>query len=85
MSIEELCTVVAAVRAEVDAALARLRTVDPETLPPDLRGHYEQIRRGWEELRTLTEENILALHEEACRRAGRELTPAELRGLFGLH
>ncbi len=85
MTAEELRTFVAAARVEIDGALARLATVDPDALPPDLREHYEAVRRGWEQLRALTSDEVLALHEEACRQAGRELTPEEMRGLRTLH
>jgi len=66
MAIEELIAFVVGVRAEVEAALARLRAVDAETLPPDLREHFDKIQSGWEELRIGTEE----LYELVCRQAG---------------
>lgn len=68
--------------AEAGAALARLATVDPDTLPPDLRTEYEQQCAGWEYLRTLTEDEAVALQVETCEHAGRELTPDEMRGLL---
>ena len=33
----------------------------------------------------MTEAHVIALLEAACAEAGRELTSAEVRGLFGLH
>ena len=50
MTPAELRAFVAGVRAEADAALARLATVDAQLLPPDLRAEYEQHCRGWREL-----------------------------------
>lgn len=80
---EELRAIAAGIRAECDAALARLATVDPETLPPDLRAMYEEAARRWSELRALTEDEALSLHEMACLFTGRELTPGRGAGAAG--
>ena len=84
MTADELDAFIADVRAQVDNALARLDTIDPDALDPALREHYEHVRRGWEALRNMTEHDIVALHLAACERAGRELTPDEVRALLGL-
>jgi hypothetical protein len=83
MTADGLPAFVADVRAEVDAALARLDTIDPNALEPELREHFEQVRRGWEALRMMTTDDVLAMHLEACAHAGRELTPDEVRALLG--
>ena len=84
MTADELRAFIVEVRAETDAALARLATVDAEALPAELRERWEQSRRGWEELRRLTADDVVALHEAACLQAGRELTTDELRGSLGV-
>jgi hypothetical protein len=82
MTSEELLAFAAEVRADCDAALAKLATVDPTTLPPDLRREYEEQCQRWRDLRALTEVDALELHQAACEAAGRELTPAEARALL---
>ena len=77
---DDLHAFIVKVRAEADAALARLATVDANTLPVDLRERWEESHRGWEDLRRLTADEVVALHEAACLQAGRELTAEELRG-----
>jgi hypothetical protein len=84
MTADELATFVAEVRAEVDAIVARLESVEPDTLPPEARAMYDEVRRQADELRTMSEAHVIELLEAACVEAGRELTPAELRGLLGL-
>jgi len=81
MTAAELEAFAAEVRAECDAALGRLATVDPESLPPDLRAEYEAQRDGWREFRALTEAGALDVHVLACLYAGRELTQAEAAAL----
>jgi hypothetical protein len=80
MTAEELRAFVADVRAEAEAALTRLATVDPEALSPQLRQEYERVRAGWEQLKVMTEDEALVLHEAACLRAGRALTLLALLG-----
>jgi hypothetical protein len=58
---DELGAFVAQVRAECDDALARLDTVDPAMLPPDVCDLYDQQRARWRELRALTEDNAVEL------------------------
>jgi hypothetical protein len=84
MTAEEVAAFVAEVRSKVDAALSKLDTVDVAALEPSLREHYDRVRRGWEALRRMTEDDLVALHLKACERAGRELTPDEIRALLGL-
>jgi hypothetical protein len=84
MSPDDLRTLIAAGRAETSAALDRLAAVEPATLPRDIRVEYDAVRQGWEELRTMTEDDVVALHEAACLWAGQELTSDELCGLLGL-
>jgi hypothetical protein len=45
---------------------------------------YDGTRRNAEEVLTLTSDRTLSLLADACERAGRELTHAELLGLLGL-
>ena len=47
MTPDDLAAFITSVRAECDAALARLDTVDPDALPPDVRDLYEQQRARW--------------------------------------
>jgi hypothetical protein len=54
MTPAELVDVVADVRAEIDAALAQLDTVDRDALEPVVRAAYDQVRSGWEALSALT-------------------------------
>jgi hypothetical protein len=82
MNAEELTAFVAEVRAQVDELVARLEALDPDALPPDLRRMHADVRRQADELRTLTDAHVVALLEDACLGAGRELTPDELRGLL---
>jgi len=84
MTAEELAAFVAEVRAEIDAIVARLERVDPDTLPAPVCAIYDEVRRQADELRTMTKAHVIELLEAACIEAGRELTPAELRGLIGL-
>jgi hypothetical protein len=84
MTAAELRDFIFGVRREAEDALAQLATVDVEELPPDVRAEYEQVCAGWHQFLALTEGEAVALHEAACIRAGRELTPDELRGLLGL-
>jgi hypothetical protein len=79
---EELAAFLDEVRAECDAALARLDTVVPALLRPNLRKQYEEQRQGWLDLRALAEDDAMALHELACLRTGRELTQPEARALL---
>ena len=81
MTAAELTAFVADIRAQADAALARLDTVDLTELSTDLRAEYDAVHQGWEVLRKMTEADVLALHEAACIKAGRTLTPEELRGM----
>jgi hypothetical protein len=82
MTADELDAFLADIRARADAALARLDTVDPDALAPDLRAEYDTVRDGWQALRALTRAELGALHLAACKVAARELTPDELRGLL---
>ena len=84
MTAAELRNFIAGVRREAEDALAQLATVDPSELPPDVRAECEQVRAGWKQFLLLTEDDAVALHEAACLRAGRALTPEELRGLIGM-
>lgn len=72
----------AAIRAEAEAGLARLDLVDRDSLPEALRSVYDESRRGWEQLRRMTDDEVVPLLEAACAHAGRPLTEEELRGLF---
>jgi hypothetical protein len=58
MTEDELRAFVAAIRAQVDEALARLATIDPAELPPEVRQMYDEARRGWESLRQLTDDHV---------------------------
>jgi len=82
MTAEEFADFIHNVRAEIAEALARLDTVDPADLEPALRVQYLRIRAGWETLRKMTADDVLELHAAACERAGRELTPDEIRALL---
>ena len=85
MSEAELAAFVADVRAQGGDALARVDTVDRDALEPALRDEYDRVRRQWEALRALvSDEDVIAMHLEACERAGRELTPDEMLALLGL-
>ena len=77
MTPDELTAFIRNVRAECDAALARLDTVDPDALPADVRAEYEAQRQRWQDLRALTEGNAVDLHLAAAEHAGRELTQDE--------
>lgn len=44
MTADELRAFIDAARAQAGAVLARLATVDYETLPPDLQREYERLR-----------------------------------------
>ena len=83
MTAAELRAFVADIRAQADAALARLATVEPDELTPTLREEYDAVRAAWTALVAMTEDEALALHQAACEEAGRELSPDELRGLLG--
>ena len=85
MTADELSAFVAEIRAEADARLAILHAVDRESLPLEPRDEYDHALAAWTEMRALTDADTHALHLAACEEAGRELTPAEMRGLFGLH
>lgn len=85
MTADELSAFVAEVRTEVDGIFDRLSSLDPAALPIEARAMYDDVRKQAIELRTLTEAHVIELLETACAKAGRELTPAELRGLLGLH
>lgn len=85
MTRDELIAFVAEVRTEVDAIFARLSELDPSALPPEVRAVYDDVRQQAFELRTIAEAHASELFEAACAKAGRELTSAELCGLFGLH
>ena len=63
MTADDLRAFIVEVRAEADAARARLVTIDADALPADLRERWEQSRRGWEELRQLLE------HRDSARGA----------------
>ena len=71
------------VRAEATSRLARLATIDPDELLPELRQQYHQSVAGWRKLLAMTEDEAVELHLAACEAAGRELTDDELRGLQG--
>lgn len=79
----ELMAFTAKVRAEATAALAKLDTVDPETLAPPIRAGYDTVRNGWVRLLAMTSDDVVELHVAACEAAGRELTEEELKGLLG--
>jgi hypothetical protein len=81
MTEDELRDFAAQVRAQCDAALARMATVDATALPPDLRRQFEEQRQRWHDLRALTAGEALALHEAAAERAGRELPEGDARAL----
>jgi hypothetical protein len=57
---------ITAVRTEVDAALARLATVDPAALTPEPCAEYDAVCTGWKTLRRMTDDDAVALHEAAC-------------------
>ena len=85
MTAAELDAFVANVRAQATAALACLDTVDPDSLPPDLRAEYDDQRANWLSLLAMTEGDALELHQAGGEHAGRELTPAEARTLLLRH
>jgi len=74
MTAAELLAVAARTRAEATAALAKLDTLDAETLPPLLRAEYESVRGGWLKLLTMTADDVVDLHVAACEAAGRQLS-----------
>jgi len=51
----------------------------PAARPPR---RYEAHVQQWRDLRALTEDDAMALHEAACEHAGRELMQAEARALL---
>lgn len=86
MTADELAAFVAEIRAEADARLAILRAVDREfAAPRAARWEYDHALAAWTEMLALTDADTHALHCAACEEAGRELTPADMRGLLGLH
>ena len=82
MTADELDGFLTYVRAEAARRLARLDTIDPDRLSPELRGAYERMRADWMALLEMTEDEAVALHLAAVEHAGRELTADELRGLL---
>jgi hypothetical protein len=83
MTAADLMAFAAKVRAEATAALARLDTIDPDALSPELRPEYDLVRGNWLKLLAMTADDVVELHVAACAAAGRELTEEELRGLLG--
>jgi hypothetical protein len=82
MTDQEFRAFIVDARAEATAALARLATVDPDSLAPELRSECDAVRAGLKSLLAMTEADVVALHLAACEHAGRELTPDELRCLL---
>lgn len=80
---KELRAFVAEVRSEVDAALARRATVDPESLSFRSPPRVQEQRQRWEDLRALTKDEAMMLHLAASEQAGRDVTQAEARALLG--
>ena len=78
---EEFAAFVADARAECVAKLNRLAAVDPDSLPPDARAQYDQLKAECERVLALLENDALELHAEATEHAGRELTYAEASAL----
>ena len=85
MTVKELETFIAAVRADIDEAIVELAAMDVDNLPPEVKAGYDDHLRGWVELRRMTDEEIVALIGAAWKQAGRELTLDELLDLIGLH
>ena len=83
MTAAELSTFIAEIRSECDERLALLAATDPATLPAELVDEYHDAVASWTAIWQLTDEEVVALHVEACRLAERELTPDELRALLG--
>ena len=54
MAPDEFADLVADLRAEIDAGLAVLDTVERDALDPLVRALYDQVRSGWEVLGALT-------------------------------
>jgi hypothetical protein len=73
MTAAQLLAVAARTQAEATAALAKLDTVDLETLPPLLRAEYESVRGGWLKLLSMTADEVVDLHIAACDVAGPQL------------
>lgn len=84
MTAEELEKFIAAVRADIDAAIVQLAAMDFETLPPGIRASYDDDLRGWVELRRMTDDEVVALVGAAFKQAGRELSLDELLEWLGL-
>lgn len=72
---------VAEARAEVDAALEAMDVVDADALPPPLRRQFDEQRERLLELLASLADEASEAKLEASMHAGRELTPAEVRGL----
>ena len=76
------------VRAICEAAqveLDRLRAVDPTTLSDAEREKWETVTALLEQLLVVSDDETFRLVVEACERAGRVLSPEELRGLVVWH
>ena len=83
MTAADLIASAAKIRAEATTALARLDTIDRDTLSPQLRADYDAVRSNWLKLLAMTADDVVDLHVAACEAAGRELTEEELRELVG--
>jgi len=82
MTDAELRAFVVKARAEVDAALAELETVDPDALPLAQRAQYDEFRQRCLDLQASTTDEAIEAELDAMAHAGRELTPAEAAALL---
>ena len=75
MTAAELLAFAAKTRAEATAALAKLDSIDVDSLTPLLRAEYEAVRDGWLKLLAMTADDVVDLHVAACE------APDESEGL----
>lgn len=71
------------IRAYVAAQLAELERVDWSTLTPRESADLARLRDGFVDLQASLTGEAIAAELEATGHAGRDLTPAEVRGLAG--
>lgn len=84
MTVDDLERFIMRTRAEAEAALRSLAAIDIDSLPAEMRPLYDDHLRGWQELYRLTDGNVVAMLEAACRNAD-SLTPEDVRGLLVTH
>ena len=85
MTAAELDAFLADVRAQADAALARLATVDADALTPTLRAEYDAVRDGWQALRSMTADDVVELLSGLSARAIRIRIRAIRQAVLRVH